>query len=183
MLSRLMTQLKNTFHQRTDDGERLLSAVELHKYPIDATADASPPTCNVPESDIPVLNGNFETCPHDLLSFDRLQRIAASLKLEKLSSYIDALRYFPQKRLRSQYVVLQDSEELACCDPVKMSSETLFRKGRTKGHSRRAKRHFASDAGSRSTFNWYFCSQPETAKDCPTLEFLRIHLAPSNVWL
>lgn len=142
----------------------------------------SPSADNTSEPNTLALQRKSKICTHEKLSFHRLRRIATSLNVEKIGSYVDTLTCRSPQRLRSQWVILQDNEELACCDPVKTSSETLFAEVQVKGHFWRAKGRSGSDTGLQSTVNWYFWS-PETAKNCPSLDFLRIHLAPTNVWL
>ena len=182
MLQRFRIQLKAISSRRKedDDDERLLSTIELHDYPVDTIANASPPIYIASEAHQSAATRKVQTRPSETLLLDRLRRV---VKTEKLSSYMDALRCRFQQHSPDQWVILQDSEELRCRDHVRKSSETPSGQGRRKGHARRARRCSRSDAGLRSSVKWYFGSPIEAVKDCPTLEFLRIHLAPPNVWL
>ena len=179
MFRRRVNQLKKSLHGRMDHEERLLPTVELYEYPLDGITNAA---YNAPKPNTFALQRESKMYPHENLSFNQLRRILTSLNFEKIGSYVDTLTRRPPQRLRSQWVLLQDNEELACCDPVKTSSETLFGEFQVKEHLAKAKRRSGSDTGLRSTVDWYFWS-PEAAKNCPSLEFLRIHLAPTNVWL
>ena len=182
MLQRFRIQLKATSSRRKeeDDDERLLSTMELHEYPVDTIANASPPVYRASEPHQSAATRKVQTRPSETLSFDRLRRVA---QIGKLSSYVDALRCRFQQHSPDQWVILQDSEELGCCDRVRTSSETLSGQRRRKRYVWRARSRSRSDAGLRSSVMWYFGSPVEAGKDCPTLEFLRIHLAPLNVWL
>lgn len=180
MLLPLRTRSKTSCHRRIR--ERLLPAIELHEYSIDAITNASRHPYNGYESDISTQKIKFQICPQGAPTFERLQRIATSLKFEKARNCVEALIRRSPRQSRNQWVILQDTEELACCDKITTESETSFRKQHQTDHLQRAERRSGSDAGFRSTVNWYFWS-PEAAKNCPPLEFLRIHLAPTNVWL
>ena len=179
MLFRLKAQPpKLSSHQRTDD-ERLLPAIELQDYPIDADSNASRSFRHTLESEASNLKAELRLCPQETLSRNRLRRIAASLKL---GSCLDILpRLQPQSR--DQWIPLLEDEEVNFCGRVTPSHETLLRKEQRKGHVWRAKPGSESDTSWRSAAEWYFCSPTETVKNCPTLEFLQIHLAPPSVWL
>lgn len=181
MFSRLRTNRKPSFHQRTDD-ERLLPAIELYEYPIGAITDTSPRACDASEIDLPDPERQLQICPYEILSFQWLRRIKTSPIFEKLGRHMDTLIRRHQQHMQSQWVILEDSKELAFCDAVETSSETPFRKMRGKCHVRLAKRRCGSDNGLRSTINWYFWS-PEAEKNCPSLEFFLMHLAPTHIWL
>ncbi len=178
MIRRRVNQLKVPLHRRTDDEERLLSAIELYEYPLDGITNAAPPAHNAPEA----LKTKFQLYPHETLSFNRLRHIASSLNIERLGSYVDALKSRPRQHSRSQWVISRDSEELECCDPVNTSSETQMGEAQGKDRIWKSKRRSKSDTGLRSTVDWCFWSL-EAVKNCPSLEFLRIHLAPTNIWL
>ncbi len=120
MIRRRVNQLKVPLHRRKDDEERLLSAIELYDYPLDDITNAAPPAYNAPEA----LKSKLQLYPHETLSLNRLRHIASSLNIERLGSYVDALKSRPRQHSRSQWVVSRDSEELECCDPVNTSSET-----------------------------------------------------------
>lgn len=176
MSRRLKIQLKGPSTRRTDEEERLLPAIELQEYPIDdAITNASRPVYNPSK-----LKPTFQICSHRTLSFDRLRRI---LNIEKIGSSVNDRQCRPRRKVGSQRVILHDSEEPECCDREETFSETLFEKVQRKGGSWRAKCHLRTESRLRSTTRWYFLSPADTVKNCPTLEFLRIHLAPPSVWL
>ena len=170
MLLRHRVQLKTSAYQRIDENERLLSAIELEDYfPVEAITPFG-------ELDASYLNGEYQSCPREALLRKRVRRVG---------KYVHALIRRPQQHLRSQWTIVQEREELECSDGVKASFEMLS--GRTaKGscHPSRAKSCPGSDAtGLRAAVHWYFWSPAETVKNCPTMEFLRIRLAPPSVWL
>ena len=153
-----------------DDKERLLPAIELQEYPVDAS---SPPTYKPPKTDPLFLNGY----PDEPSPRNPLRRVATCLNL---SSCIDALISRPQRHFPSPRITIRRSEE----EPEQVSCEKLSGKGKSKlarsGGSN-------TETGLRSAMTWYFWAPPmtETAKvkDCPTLEFLRMRLAPPGLWL
>lgn len=157
--------------------------IELQEYPIDTITDASPLACHASQHAHKLASKRkLRLYPHETLSFDQIRRAASFVTLDKLGSYLDSLTDRPQQHLRSQYVLLQGGEMRACCDTVKLSSETLIKKAHGKGRFRRVESHSGSDAGLRSTINWYFWS-PEVGKNCASLEFFLVHLAPTQIWL
>ena len=172
---------KFSFHEQRDD-ERLLPAIELYEYPIDTITDASPLAYLVPKINKSAFTRSLRIHNSKTSSFDRIKRIADSVNLGKLGSYFDSLTGRPQQRLRSRFVLLRDGEELGCCDAVKTYSDTLFEKTQGKGRLWRVNCPSGSDAGLRSTINWYFWS-PEAGKNCPSLEFVLMHLNPTHIWL
>lgn len=181
MFCRLRTKRRISFHEQTDD-ERLLLAIELYEYPIDTITNASPLAYPVSQPNKSAFKRNIRIHALRASSFDRVQCIADSVNWDKLSSYISSFTGRSQQRSRSHYFLLRDVEELRCCDAVESSSEALFKKGQGKGRLWRVKCRSGSDAGLRSTINWYFWS-PEAGKNCPSLEFILMHLAPSHIWL
>lgn len=181
MFLRLRNRRQYSCHGRMDE-ERLLPAVELHDYPKNAFTNASQHAYDASESDTSTRGRTFQIHPYKTLALEKLQRITTPLKFEKIRNRLGALTRRSSRHSRIQWVISQDSEELAGHEPVTTSSKTPLRKKRETSHLRRAKHHSRSDAGLRSTVNWYFWS-PEAGKNCPSVEFLRIHLAPANVWL
>ena len=179
MFFRPRAQLNFSSRQRTDD-ERLLPAIELQDFPIDANSDASRSIYHTLESETSVLHGELQICHNETVSRSRLRRIAASLKL---ASCVDTLSHRLQPHSRGRWTVLGEGEESNCCDRVTTSPKTLLRTGQKKGHFWRANPGSESDTSWWSAVDWYFWSPTETVKNCPTLEFLQIHLAPPNVWL
>ena len=193
--SQRRSQPKTPSHGTKDDTERLLPALELQEYPINANRNASMPTYtppthslptyspmpkyNSPEPDVPSPDGDVLTFPDLILPRKRLSRVTSSLKL---SGWVGALTHRPRLHFPGKQIVLRHGEEL---DHISSSSsETLFGKGKeTKRHSSRDDVKSGSDTGLRSAVHWYFCSPTDTVKNCPTLEFLRLRLAPPNVWL
>ena len=181
MFCRLRTNRKFSSHEQTDD-ERLLPAIELREYPIDTISDASPLAYPASKHNKSAFKRSVPTYRHQISSIDRIRRIADSVSLEKLGSFWDSITDPFQQRLRNQCVLLQDGEEQALCDAVETSSETLFEQGQGKGRLWRVQCRSGSDAGLRATVNWYFWS-PEAGKNCPSLEFILMHLAPTHIWL
>ncbi|CAF9934807.1 hypothetical protein IMSHALPRED_009840 [Imshaugia aleurites] len=181
MLRRLKTQLKlSSNREQDDDEERLLAAIELHEYPINTIVDASTHVYDTRGPHESAAKRNFQTWHHNTLSLSQLRRAP---KLENFGAYVDSLLRRLQQHSRDQWVIVHDSEELGFRDQVRTSSERLLRIGRRRGHPRRRRPRSGSDTGLRSSVKWYFGSPAEIVKDCPTLEFVRIHLAPPNVWL
>ncbi len=180
MFSRLRAQPKSSSHRQMDDEERLLSTIELQDYPIDPTTNASPRIYHTSESDTSALRESLQIYPHETSTRNRLHRVATSLKLSRCR---DGLIGRLQSHSRNKWVVLPHSEELESGDQVNTDSKTLLGKGHGKSRSRRAKLVPDSDRSLRSTVDWYFWSPTNTAKNCPTLEFLLLHLAPSHIWL
>ena len=135
---------------------------------------------NASKSEMSVPKGELQIRPYETLLRNRLQRIATSLNLD---GCLDTLIRRLHPRSRNQWFILHDSEELEYCARVEISPKRLSRKGQRKVRSWRVEHYSATDSNLRSTMNWYFWSPAETVKNCPTLQFLRIHLAPPNVWL
>ena len=177
MFLRRRTQPKSSSHKRTDENERLLSStIELEDHPTEAIMDASPPpTYTFAEVDASCLKGGeHQSCPHEAFLLRK--------RFRRVGNYV----HDPIRRLQRQRTIVQDnSTELDCRDGVKASFEPLS--GKTaKGNGRpwRAKSASRSDVnGLREELEWYFWSPTDIVKNCPTLEFLRIHLAPPSVWL
>ena len=179
MFGRRINTRRTSFRQRTD-AERLLPGIELHEYPIDTITDASPLACHASQPKSSASKRKLRIYSHETLSFDRIRRVASFVNLDKLATYLDSLTDRPQQQhLRRQFLLLQDGEEQ---DTVKPSSEKPFKKTQGKGRLPRLNSHSGSDAGLRSTINWYFWS-PEAGKNCSSLEFLLMHLAPTHIWL
>ena len=180
MFLRRRTQVRPSSDQRMDDVERLLPTIELYEYPTDAYTNASLRICNTSESDVFSPWEDLHACPHGSLLRDSFRRIAASLKFD---SCLDALRRRLQQRSRSQRNILHHGEDLECHDWAGPSSNARPKRGEREGRSWKAELGSGSDHGLRSSFAWYFWSPADTAKNCPTLEFLCVRLAPSNMWL
>ncbi len=180
MFSRLRAQPESSSHRQMDDEERLLSAIELQDYPIDPITNASSHIYHTSEFDTSALSQPLQISAYETSIRNRLQRVATSLKLGR---YRDGLLRRLQSHSRNQWVVLPNSEELEFGAQVKTDSKTLLGKWHGKFRSRRAKLVPESDRSLRSTVDWYFWSPTNTAKNCPTLEFLLLHLAPSHIWL
>ena len=180
MFFRPRAQPKSSSHRQMDDEERLLSATELQDYPIDPITNASSHIYHTSESDTSAPREPLQISPFETSTRNRLQRVATSLKLGRCR---DGLISRLQSHSRNQWVVLSDSEELEFGAQVKTDSKTLLGKGHGKLRSRRAKLVPDSDRSLRSTVDWYLWSPTNTAKNCPTLEFLLLHLAPSHIWL
>ena len=171
MFFRPRAQLQFSPRQHRREDERLLPYIELQDYPISANSDASP------ESETSVLKGDLQTIPQEHSPRNRLQKLAHSLKL---SSYVEILpRRLQLHSPRDQWIVLQECEQLDCCDRVATSPE----KGHRRGRFWKAKFDCEAETSWRSAVDWYFCSPAETVKNCPTLEFLHVRLAPPSVWL
>lgn len=181
MFCRLRTNRRFSFHEQTDD-ERLLPAIELYEYPIDTITGASPLAYPVSKANKTAFKRSVRTYTHKISSFDGIRRITDSARLEKLGSYLSSLTGRSRQRQRSGFVFLRDSKELGCCDAVEASSETLLKKTQGKGRLWRMNYTSGSDVGLRSTINWYFWS-PEVGKNCPSLEFVLMHLNPTHIWL
>ena len=172
-------QRKSSANDPIDDNERLLPAIELQSYQIDAIAHASLSRYSSSEVDTLPLEEEPQFVPQPLPS-KQLRRIAASLKLHRC---VDALKHLPRQHSRSQRAVVQASEEPECRDRDQCSSETLGGKEKRKRCSWKDVTSCAgSKVGQQSAINWYFWSS-DTVKNCPTLEFVRTRLAPPNMWL
>lgn len=180
-LRRRRTQRRYSSLPQTDDTERLLPAIELQDYRIDAIIDASQPTDNFSEVDTSPFEEDLESGPYEASPRKRLRRVTTSLKIRRR---VSALIRRPQQHFRSHKVIVRDSQELDGHDRIENSFETQSVKDKRKRHSWKDFKPWSeSEDGLRSTISWYFWSPSDTVKDCPTLEFVRIRLAPPNVWL
>ena len=179
MFSHPRAHLKISSRQRRRDDERLLPYIELQSYPINTNSSASPES----SSSYPVLKGGLQINPQSNPSRNRLRRLADSLKL---GSYLDNIsRRLQPHSSRDQWHILQGYEQLDYCDRVTSSPEAPLRKGQRRSRFWKTKTDSEADSSSwRSAVDWYFCSPTETVvKNCPTLEFLHVRLAPPGVWL
>ena len=178
---RRRAQRKTSYNDPNDDKKRLLPATELQDNQVDAVIDASPSIYNSSHFHTSSIEEKYPFDAHEDLPRKPLRRVAISLKLRRCR---DNLKRYAKEHLGGQLVIVKVYHELEDFEQVESSLKTSSGDWERKGYSCRiSKLKSDSDDGLRSTIKWYFWSPSDTVKNCPTLEFVRTHLAPPIVWL
>lgn len=118
MASHFMGKISSLFRQPVDG--RALLLPDSHNDSNDANANESPPPYNSSREAVvtdkrasptsPSSLGRLQICPHETLSFERLQRIAKLPNFRQHGRAIDALKGSPQQHIRGRFE-RKDSKE------------------------------------------------------------------------
>lgn len=132
MASQFMRKISSIFHRSAEDRTLPLPG-NSHNDTHSANASESPPPYSSASEAMVAVNKAspispsskrcLRICPHETLSFERLQRIATLPNFDQPGKDIDALKCSSQQHISGQYIGEDTNKPITCCLPFGHSQD------------------------------------------------------------
>ena len=182
-----MKTVASMFHQPADD-RALPPPTSVHGDSYSIKGDKSPPrytsapdavaTDNKTSTTSPAFQRCLRICPHETMSFERLQRIAKLPNFHRPEKKIDGLTCKFQQHMRGH--LDREEGDSTNCQPIR-NRQDQGPLTRVSGFAHIC--YSSPDKCLYLLFSWVLWCRLGTPQKCDSVETLRSYLAPANIWL